>query len=362
MSRGITEGENMGTEIVKQNEVALPKPSILLAMATRYGMSGERFLETLKGTVMKPDSKGRVPTNEETAAFLLVAKEYDLNPFTRQIFAFPDKRAGIIPVVSIDGWLKLMNEHPQFDGFDIKFADTEDKLPESKHCPVWAEITIYRKDMSHPITVREYLDEVYQPKRGDYVGPWQTHTKRMLRHKTIIQGARVAFGFSGIYDEDEAQRIAEAHEAEVVGVATTIEMPKRLSETKVEPVAPEPIQEYETVIEDLPQMISEDQRKRLFAIAGKGGKTHEDIKIYLYDKYGIESTKDIPVDIYDEICAWAEQEETPNLDAIIKTVGMVKTVSALNKLRPFLDKYDGEDKVKLMRAMDEKEVAMKGAK
>jgi hypothetical protein len=31
----------------------------------------------------------------------------------------------------------------------------------------------------------------------------------MFRHKVLIQGARIAYGFSGIYDEDEAQRIIE---------------------------------------------------------------------------------------------------------------------------------------------------------
>ena len=44
-------------------------------------------------------------------------------------------------------------------------------------------------------------------KRGTQ--PWQSHPKRMLRHKAMIQCARLAFGFSGIYDEDEAQRIVE---------------------------------------------------------------------------------------------------------------------------------------------------------
>jgi hypothetical protein len=31
-----------------------------------------------------------------------------------------------------------------------------------------------------------------------------------LRHKTLIQGSRIAFGFAGIYDEDEARRIIDA--------------------------------------------------------------------------------------------------------------------------------------------------------
>ena len=35
----------------------------------------------------------------------------------------------------------------------------------------------------------------------------------MLRHKALIQCARIAFGFAGIYDEDEGQRIREAEAA-----------------------------------------------------------------------------------------------------------------------------------------------------
>jgi hypothetical protein len=31
----------------------------------------------------------------------------------------------------------------------------------------------------------------------------------MLRHKAMIQCARIAFGYAGIYDQDEAERIAE---------------------------------------------------------------------------------------------------------------------------------------------------------
>ncbi|MGP1667495.1 MAG: hypothetical protein ACTS5I_16635, partial [Rhodanobacter sp.] len=34
--------------------------------------------------------------------------------------------------------------------------------------------------------------------------------RRMLRHKAMIQCARLAFGFVGVYDPDEAERIQEA--------------------------------------------------------------------------------------------------------------------------------------------------------
>ena len=74
---------------------------------------------------------------------------------------------------------------------------------------------------------REYLDEVYrEPFTGNkdgrnysVNGPWQTHTKRFLRHKSMIQAARLVFGFVGIYDQDEAERIIDG-QAEVLARGT----------------------------------------------------------------------------------------------------------------------------------------------
>src|SRR3546814_13100104 len=50
-------------------------------------------------------------------------------------------------------------------------------------------------------------------KRGTQ--PWQSHPRRMLRHKATIQCARLAFGFGGIYDQDEAERIVESRVIDV---------------------------------------------------------------------------------------------------------------------------------------------------
>lgn len=44
----------------------------------------------------------------------------------------------------------------------------------------------------------------------------------MLRHKALIQCARVAFGFSGIYDEDEARRIDDCHIPTVQTVSSDV--------------------------------------------------------------------------------------------------------------------------------------------
>lgn len=186
------------------------KPSLLGAMAGKYGVDPDKMLHTLKATAFK----GEV-TNEQMMALLVVANQYDLNPWTKEIYAFPDKKNGIVPVVGLDGWSRIINSHPQFDG--MEFVESEDivKSAEHKDCPAWIECRIYRKDRSRPIAVRERFSECYRaPFKNDrgYVsnGPWQTHTSRFLRHKAMIQCARLAFGFVGIYDPDEADRIREA--------------------------------------------------------------------------------------------------------------------------------------------------------
>lgn len=145
------------------------------------------LVSVLKNTAFK----GPV-SDAQMSALLIVANQYGLNPWTREIYAFPDKNNGIVPVVGVDGWSRIINTHPQFDGMDFKQDD------ESCTC------VIYRKDRNHPISCTEYLSEC---KRG--TGPWQSHPKRMLRHKALVQCARLAFGYTGIFDQDEAERIVE---------------------------------------------------------------------------------------------------------------------------------------------------------
>lgn len=198
----------MTTEVTKQK-------SLVQTIATKYGIATSALLPTLKATAFQ--SKDEV-SNEQMAALLVVANEYDLNPFTKELFAFPDRQNGIVPVVSIDGWSRIINSHPEMDGISFAWSEELVKSEEHKNVPAWCDCLIYRKDRSKPIVVREFFDEVYRPpfagKYGPVMGPWQSHTKRMLRHKTMIQGARIAFGFAGIYDPDEAQRIKDVEYTE----------------------------------------------------------------------------------------------------------------------------------------------------
>ena len=163
-----------------------------------FGMDGDghELLQILKSTAFK----GQV-SDAQMTALLIVANQYRLNPWTKEIYAFPDKNNGIVPVVGVDGWSRIINSHPQFDGIEFEQND------ESCTC------IIYRKDRNRPIKVTEWMAEC----RRSGMGPWQSHPRRMLRHKAMIQCARLAFGYGGIYDQDEAERIVEASPVKHMG-------------------------------------------------------------------------------------------------------------------------------------------------
>jgi hypothetical protein len=85
--------------------------------------------------------------------------------------------------ISVDGWLKLLHRHPHFNG--ITFSQSANEIG----LPIWMECAIYRSDRTIPTTVREYYQEVKQD--GDL---WKNMPRRMLRHRTLQQCARVALG------------------------------------------------------------------------------------------------------------------------------------------------------------------------
>jgi phage recombination protein Bet len=179
------------------------KQSLVSKFGSRFNVDESEVKNLLKNTAFKV--KDGSVTDEQMSALMIIANEYNLNPFTKEIYAYPDK-GGIVPVVGVDGWNRIMNEHDQFDGLEFKYSEDTVKH-KGKDCHVWIEAIITRKDRSKPIIAREYFDEVVRT--PNFATPWDSHPKRMHRHKALIQCVRIAFGFAGIYDEDEAQRIIE---------------------------------------------------------------------------------------------------------------------------------------------------------
>ena len=100
-------------------------------------------------------------------------------------------------LITKDGWMKLINQDPQFAGMTFK-ESSELELG----IPLWMECSIYRHDRILPITVKEYSAEIKTEHPL-----WKTMPRRMLRHRSIQQCARLAFS---IHIADQPSNIENA--------------------------------------------------------------------------------------------------------------------------------------------------------
>lgn len=178
------------TTIPKNSPSQTSKPSALNLMASRLSCDPVKLLATLKATVFKGAN------DEEIMALVVVSNEYQLNPLLKEIYAFPAKGGGIVPIVSVDGWNKMLIRQPQFDGIEFQFEEDENRDP------LTCTATVHVKDRKHPLKITEYFSECQRNTDN-----WKNMKHRMLRNRTLCQASRLAFGFSGIYHEDEAAAI-----------------------------------------------------------------------------------------------------------------------------------------------------------
>lgn len=170
----------------------------LAVIAQNTGASVEDITDVLRGMIVSAKNQhGAQATNAELAIVTGVCATYGLNPLVKECAAFVSG-GKLSVVVMVDGWYKLVNRRPEFDGveFDDKFDDKGNL----------ASITcrMFIKGRERPVCVTEYMSECKDPKSS----VWTKWPARMLRHKAYIQCARMAFGISEVIDDDEASRIA----------------------------------------------------------------------------------------------------------------------------------------------------------
>ena len=197
-------------------------PSLVATFASKYMIEPGNLLAVLRGTAFKTKQGEPPATNEELQALLVVAHQYSLNPFIREIYAFRG-RTGIVPIIGYDGWIKLVQSQPDFNGEQFK-CGVEPETDEGMPSGFYYECTMYRRNRQHPTVVREYLSENKRPTDN-----WNLMPNRMLRMRSYIQCARVCFGLGGIYDEDEGLKVSLGEGADYFpGTAT------RAAATRVE--------------------------------------------------------------------------------------------------------------------------------
>lgn len=162
-------------------------------------MSPEAFVQALTQTALAPLVTW---TQADLEVLLVTCERHGLDPIGREVFMVregdPLTDTAVV-VVGVDGWSRILNSHPSFAG--MQFRESSELID---GVPAWVECTLHRWDRRVPTRVREYLVEVRGASQA-----WITHPRRMLRHKALVQCARLAFGLVGVYDPDEAQRVNE---------------------------------------------------------------------------------------------------------------------------------------------------------
>lgn len=201
---------------------------IMVEFGEKLGLDPRVLGRTLVSTIFPRGDA----TNEQVYALLLVAKRYDLDPMTKQIYAFPAKGGGVTPIVGYDGMCVVANRHPQMDGVESEWIKDE------KGKVIGCRAAVWRKDRTRPTVVEELIAECKQ----DRSPVWQKHPTRMIRNRAITQAFRLAFSLVGIYLPDEAEQIRDA-EFQVNDYAPSLskaaqELEDKLNETEEPHVVP----------------------------------------------------------------------------------------------------------------------------
>lgn len=215
----------MSTELTVEKEA-----SIFDSAASDYGMGRNELTRALLETALPKNA-----TMGQCAAFLVICREFKLNPFLKQIHGFVDKDGAIRPLVGIDGWAKLVNDQPDYNGceFEIgemvpfEFCVSYEGALETKPAPSYVTCRIYRKSWDHPFEATEWMDECYRRGggRNRKPGSWDTNPRRRLRNKAFAEAVRMCFGIGlgaaergDVPDDPDTMLIGKAQPREATAV------------------------------------------------------------------------------------------------------------------------------------------------
>jgi phage recombination protein Bet len=144
--------------------------------------SNREMIETLKQTVCKG------ATDAQFKMFIEVCRETGLSPWLKEIWYIPS--VGIM--AGRDGYLRVANEHPMFDGMETLIERDTKNIPIKATCSVW------RKDRSHPIKCEAYFSEY---KKQSQI--WDKYPSAMLAKVAEVLALKRSFSINGVVTEEE---------------------------------------------------------------------------------------------------------------------------------------------------------------
>ena len=216
----------------------------------------DKEVDLIKKTVAKN------ATDEELALFFYRAKALGLNPLMPgQIFFIKYGSAAGTIVVGIDGMRARAHATGKLSGCERGIIRNE----QGECTGAWANI--YRSDWTKPAHEEVSLHEYNTGQHN-----WKKMPETMIKKVAEVAALRLAFpsDLGGLYISEEMDQAEKG-----------------------------PARDVQSQVERKP---SDAQIKRLFAINKAAGLSSDDLKNILFKDYGHESTKDITMDEYNELC------------------------------------------------------------
>ena len=265
----------------KDQDPIASERSLISDMALAEGMDPAKYMATIKAICFPSGRNDSAPTNEEFAAFMMVANRYGLNPLLKEIHAFKSN-GKIGTIVGVDGWCRLINDHAQFDGMEFSYEHDEASKPISVTCKM------FRKDRAKPIEATEFLAECNRSTE-----PWNKWPRRMLRHKAMMQAARYAFGFSGIVDDDEFERRSDSQLIDRSSQPSGMEQ-RFIKSDRVGTIEHQPedaLKQFEGELETLDSATEVFESLANFKLTAEWSALDEDRRVVLEDKANMRGRK-----------------------------------------------------------------------
>ena len=164
-------------------------------MCNKTGETMSKELTTQNNVEMLSALRNSVAPGLTDSEFLLFAemvKATGLNPVTKEVWAI--KAGGRLQIMTgINGFLRIANSHPQFDGIEVEF---ERQGGQFLSCTA----RVYRKDRRFPAVGTAYMSEYQKPSPI-----WKQMPSVMLRKCALSLAIREAFiqELGGLYTQEE---------------------------------------------------------------------------------------------------------------------------------------------------------------